>query len=109
MSNCQDVSDWNCASKELGAALRAVSRWGGGAMAAAATWYAGRVLYSSGLQIAGYLIALNGIWLLLPAISDILRHRAIEIDEVISPHPATVRFISTLIVMWFLFVPWSMR
>jgi len=78
-------------------------------MAAAAAWYAGRALYSSGLQIAGYLIALNGIWLLLPAISDILRHRAIEIDEVVSPHPAMVRMIATLIVVWFLFVPWSMR
>lgn len=108
MSNYQDASDITTAGRELGVALGAAWRWTGGAIAAAAAWYAGRVLYGNGLEIAGYLIALNGIWLLLPAITDILRHQPIEIDEVQSPQPAMVRLTATLIVVWFLVVPWSM-
>lgn len=77
-------------------------------MGAAAAWYAGKALYGNGLEITGYLIALNGIWLLLPAINDILRHQPIEIDEVQSPQPAMVRLVATLIVVWFLVVPWAM-
>lgn len=108
MSNYQDASEITGFGRELGSAFGAVGRWAGGAMGAAAAWYAGRALYGNGLEIAGYLIALNGIWLLLPAINDILRHQPIEIDEVQSPQPAMVRLVATLIVVWFLVVPWAM-
>jgi len=108
MSNFEETTDLNNGTRELAAAFGAASRWAGGALAAAAAWYAGRVLYGNGLHIAGYLIALNGIWLLLPAITDILRHQPIEIDDLQSPQPAMVRLTATVIVVWFLVVPWSM-
>lgn len=108
MSNYDEPTDERNCQRELAAAFRSASRWIGGGIGAAAAWYAGRTLYGNGLEIAGYLIALNGIWLLLPAIGEILRHQPIEIDEVQSPQPAKVRLIATIIVIWFLIVPWSM-
>lgn len=108
MSSYDQSTEVRSCQRELAAAFRSASRWIGGALGAAAAWYAGRTLYEHGLEIAGYLIALNGIWLLLPAISDLLGHHPIEIDEVQSPQPAMVRLIATIIVIWFLIVPWSM-
>lgn len=108
MSNYDETTNLGNGTNELAAAFRSASRWVGGAMGAAAAWYAGKVLYGNGLHIAGYLIALNGVWLLLPALSDMLRHHPIEIDDVQSPQPAMVRLIATMIVVWFLIVPWSL-
>lgn len=108
MSNYDESTDVQNYQGSLAAAFGSASRWIGGAIGTAAAWYAGRVLYEDGLQIAGYLIALNGIWLLLPAITEILRHHPIEIEEVQSPQPAMVRLTATLVVVWFLIVPWSL-